>query len=114
MQSLCQRGENDVCTQCGTAVPVGHHRACPAKKREGRTAPARKVIRLGDLTKQFFESFGVTEERYVAVKEALHLDSTCKCNARQEWLNAMGDKLGVTEAAATFGRWYTQWRRENK
>mgnify|MGYP007100071713 CR=1 FL=1 len=110
MQTLCQRDANDVCTQCRTVVPVGFHRACPAKK-QGQPIP--KGPGLGDLTRQFFESMGITEERYKAVKEAVHLDPSCRCNARQEWLNAVGEQLGLSEAAAKFAHWFTSRRGSN-
>jgi hypothetical protein len=60
---------------------------------------------LGDVAKAFFESVGVTEERYRAAKEALGLDPTCRCDDRRKWLNAMGRRLGVDGVVLRMARW---------
>ncbi len=54
--------------------------------RSQPTAPSG----LGDLAEAFFNSVGITEDRYRAVKVALHLDPKCGCAERKKWLNEMG------------------------
>lgn len=53
---------------------------------------------LGDVTEKFFQSIGITEERYKEVKQLMGHEPNCNCGGRKEWLNAFGDKLGVTNA----------------
>ena len=60
---------------------------------------------LGDLAEQFFKSLGITEERYKAVKVALHLDPKCNCADRRRWLNEVGQKLGVDGVVMKMARW---------
>lgn len=108
MKSTCQLGDDGNCTQCGKPVAEKLHRECSAKKRS--PAPKQQLPGIGDLTKEFFGALGITEERYKAVKETLHLEPTCKCAARQEWLNAMGDELGITGVANRFAGWLVKRR----
>jgi hypothetical protein len=60
---------------------------------------------LGDLAEQFFHSLGITEERYKAVKVAMHLDPKCNCADRRRWLNEVGKKLGVDGVVLKLARW---------
>jgi hypothetical protein len=60
---------------------------------------------LGDLAGAFFESLGVTEDRYRAVKVALHLDPKCNCADRRRWLNEVGAELGVDGVVMKMARW---------
>ncbi len=60
---------------------------------------------LGDLAEDFFRSLGITEERYRAVKVALHLDPNCGCAERKKWLNEMGAKLGVDGVIVKMAQW---------
>ena len=46
---------------------------------DGRNSSPAAKPGLGDLAEQFFRSLGITEERYKAVKVALHLDPKCNC-----------------------------------
>lgn len=66
---------------------------------------------LGDLAKLFFESVGVTKDRYRAAKEALGLDPTCRCDDRRKWLNAMGHRLGVDGVVLKMARWMDRGKR---
>lgn len=60
---------------------------------------------LGDLAESFFESLGITADRYRAVKVKLHLDPHCNCADRKRWLNEVGAKLGVDGVVAKMARW---------
>lgn len=60
---------------------------------------------LGDLAELFFESLGITQERYRAVKVKLHLDPTCRCEDRKRWLNEVGAKLGVDGVVLKMAAW---------
>ena len=77
------------------------------------TSPERRPIRkrgLGDLVGQFFESVGVTKERYKSAKQAVGLPPTCNCDARKEWLNKLGDTLGINGAADRLAGWRKERR----
>lgn len=45
---------------------------------------------LGDSVAGILKSWGITEERYRAVKELFGLPPTCGCDKRREWLNKVG------------------------
>jgi|SRR3972149_6270630 len=77
-----------------------------AKERtsEDLARPAAKPG-LGDLAEEFFRSVGITQERYQAVKVALHLDPHCGCADRKKWLNEMGQKLGVDGVVVKMAQW---------
>jgi hypothetical protein len=60
---------------------------------------------LGDIAEDFFKSLGITEERYKAVKVALHLDPKCNCADRKRWLNEVGAKLGVDGVVVKMAQW---------
>jgi hypothetical protein len=60
---------------------------------------------LGDLAEQFFQSLGITEERYKAVKVAMHLDPKCNCADRRRWLNEVGKELGVDGVVLKLAKW---------
>jgi len=67
----------------------------------GRT----EVIRLGDKIESALAAVGVTKDRWVSVKSLLGLPATCRCDARQTWLNqldanlGLGEKLGAVKAS---------------
>jgi hypothetical protein len=46
MRTLCQRDENNVCTQCGQSLPPGTHRSCTAKHGSiaDREARGRRIL----------------------------------------------------------------------
>lgn len=60
---------------------------------------------VGDLAAEFFATLGITPERYQAVKESLNLPDECGCDKRKRLLNALGEKLGINEAAAAMTAW---------
>lgn len=60
---------------------------------------------LGDLAEEFFKSLGITEERYQAVKVAMHLDPKCNCADRKRWLNEVGKELGVDSVVLKLAKW---------
>jgi hypothetical protein len=70
-----------------------------------RAVFGRTTARLGDLAKSLFKSLGITEERYKAVKERLHLDPKCNCSGRKQWLHEVGAELGVNGVATKFMQW---------
>ncbi len=72
---------------------------------DGRNSSPAAKPGLGDLAEQFFRSLGITEERYKAVKVALHLDPKCNCADRRRWLNEVGQKLGVDGVVMKMARW---------
>lgn len=116
MRTLCQPADG-ICTQCQTAVPPRLHRTCPAKNRstaESEASAQRSTrIGIGDLTAEFFATLGITEDRYIAVKNALHLSTTCGCAARKQWLNAVGEKLGINDAASAMVEWLKERKQEH-
>jgi hypothetical protein len=72
----------------------------------GDAPPVRAQQRgLGDLAEQFFKSLGITEERYKAVKVAMHLDPKCNCADRRRWLNDVGKELGVDGVVLKLAKW---------
>jgi hypothetical protein len=81
------------------------------ESNDGETTPRDAVPRdavpngLGDLAEGFFASLGVTEDRYRAVKVALHLDPKCNCADRRRWLNEVGAELGVDGVVMKMARW---------
>jgi hypothetical protein len=110
MKTLCQRNENNVCTQCGEYRPPGEFFNCP-KKNPGVLRPAPKeatTAGLGELVGEFFSLFGVTEERYKNAKAAVGLDPACGCSERKAWLDAVGESLGINSAADDFAHWLKQ------
>jgi hypothetical protein len=70
---------------------------------ESAVAPAGRGF--GDLAGEFFASLGITEDRYKAVKIALHLDPACGCADRKKWLNELGNNLGVDGAVIKMAQW---------
>jgi hypothetical protein len=44
----------------------------------------------GDKVTTALKKIGITEERYVAVKEKFGLPPNCNCAGRREWLNKVG------------------------
>lgn len=71
--------------------------------RETSPSPANRG--LGDLAEDFFQSLGITQERYRAVKVKLHLDPKCNCADRKRWLNEVGAKLGIDGVVAKMAKW---------
>jgi hypothetical protein len=49
--------------------------------------------KLGDQVESWLASFGLTKERYAAVKEKLGLQPACDCTGRQAWLNKWDEKV---------------------
>jgi hypothetical protein len=89
-----------ICPDCGLPIPIdavgNYYRAC------GETSDS---VGLGDLAESFFATFGVTKERYVALKAELNLDPNCGCEKRQEALNAFGERFGINDAIGKFSAW---------
>jgi hypothetical protein len=102
-----------VCSECGGAHRQGVIQNCPTPLRDfayasvAAGAPVVKAPKsgLGDLAAEFFASLGVTPKTYQATKESLHLPGGCGCDKRKRLLNAVGEKLGVNEAAAAMANW---------
>lgn len=108
MKTLCQLDGDSICTQCGSLRDPNAKTNCPAKFGGQPRPPRVKQPQLGDLTQLFFESVGITEERFKELKGKLRLDSkTCGCNYRKELINGIGEMLGFD---AAFGK-FLEWRR---
>ena len=106
MHTLCQPNEDKICTQCNQKVDPQQARNCPAKGRVAeRISQPMKQVQLGDAVQSFFESVGVTKERYLAAKEALNLAPECGCDYRRELLNGVGQHLGINNALTMFAEW---------
>jgi len=45
----------------------------------------------GDRLHDWLESYGITEDKYKAVKQKFGLPPKCNCAARREWLNRVGE-----------------------
>ena len=45
----------------------------------------------GDKVERQLKSFGITPEKYVAIKEKFGLPPSCNCKGRKEWLNKVGE-----------------------
>jgi len=103
MKTLCQP-ENGVCSQCGKLVTLNQFRTCSAKRRTPDEV-AKNPVRLGDKLADFFESLGITKDRYKAAKAAIGFKATCGCDARRQWLNDLGESLGINGAAAKLAAW---------
>lgn len=74
-----------------------------------KAAVAAKANRpgLGDRVESALHSVGVTKERWAAFKGAMGLPATCNCEARQQYLNKLGDELGEaakSAVASLFGK----------
>lgn len=67
-----------------------------------KVRPTRATKRLGDRVEFALTSVGVTKERWQAVKASLNLPPTCRCEARQKWLNKLDESLGLGEKLADF------------
>lgn len=65
------------------------------------------VVGAGDVLESFFESLGITKDRYKNAKRALYLDPSCNCAARKEFINKMGEELGLGRVL----RKYIAWRK---
>jgi hypothetical protein len=50
-------------------------------------------LKLGNAVESLLKSFGITQDRYKAVKEACGLPPTCGCPDRIEVLNQWGEKV---------------------
>jgi hypothetical protein len=80
----------------------------PKSEADSQREPPPVKRGLGDLAGDFFAALGITEERYKAVKVALHLDPNCNCADRRKWLNEMGEKLGVDGVVMKMAKWMDQ------
>lgn len=62
----------------------------------------------GDDLEQALTNLGITKERYIALKEALHLAPSCNCDARKQWLNDQSHKLqlAVADLSRILKIWY--------
>lgn len=56
---------------------------------------------LGDHLAAALHTAGITEQRYIALKESLHMTPRCRCQARRAWLNAIGRRLRITAPLPT-------------
>ena len=75
-------------------------------EEQGAEAPQLgDAPKLGDVAEAFFMSLGITEDRYKAVKVALHLDPKCNCADRKRWLNEVGAQLGVNSVVVKMAQW---------
>ena len=77
------------CANCGRHVETDFpadqvHAKCP-------------VFLLGDEVEHALEKLGITKERYVEFKKALHLMPTCHCNDRKKFLNELSAKFGLSQ-----------------
>jgi hypothetical protein len=62
------------------------------RKHDNDGVPAVKNG-LGDQVEKMLKSLGITQERYVQVKQLFGLPPTCGCAKRREWLNKVGQWL---------------------
>lgn len=46
---------------------------------------------LGDWAEKKLAKIGITEERYVEIKERFKLPPRCNCKKRKKWLNQVSD-----------------------
>lgn len=60
----------------------------------------KEAPKLGDRVEAALTGVGITKERWVAFKQKLGLPATCRCAARQKYLNDLGDELGEAAKAA--------------
>ena len=74
------------CKYCGYALPA---------HLQGEVLRNCTSWRAGDDLESALAVLGITKDRYVALKEALHLAPSCNCEARQEWLNKTSVELQV-------------------
>lgn len=98
------RHVDGVCVQCGHRVP---------DELAGRPMVREcDLMALGDDLERWLTSYGVTKERYVAVKQSLGLPPTCNCEARKEWLNRASRILHakVQDLAAAVEHYYSRPR----
>ena len=65
------------CTHCGGVYGGRCKLSKEPSNRQG----------LGDLTERLLKSVGITEDKWVAVKERFGYAPTCACKKRKEWLN---------------------------
>lgn len=56
--------------------------------------PERLKPGWGDRVQTALEGAGITQDRWIAFKEAFGGAPTCNCEKRKRWLNDVGDKLG--------------------
>jgi hypothetical protein len=105
MKTLCQRGADGLCTQCGKRLADNLRRTCSESEMYRPPEKGSAVVGLGDLTEKFFESFGVTPERYKAAKATVGLDPDCDCQSRKQILNELGEKFGINDVIVAFNKW---------
>jgi hypothetical protein len=106
-------GEGVCCIVCFTYRSTPRIRVCGRRPIAMITQQKRRPIEnavldevgLGDLAAEFFASLGVTPETYQATKESLHLLGGCRCDRRKRLLNAVGERLGINDAAAAMANW---------
>lgn len=66
--------------------------AAIAESREPRAeSQTNSQSGLGDQLEKLLAGMGITQDRYIAVKEKFGLPSGCGCSARKEWLNKVSD-----------------------
>lgn len=76
-----------------TPIVLTNAKGPGSSARARHSRPAGRGV--GDRLAAALKKLGVTEERYAAAKAAIGLPPTCGCKERREWLNRLGDWLGV-------------------
>lgn len=87
-----------ICSQCGGQVagvrycmagPMAHKAPRPKVAAEQRVHHG-----LGDKTEQALAAVGITQDSWQEFKKTYGLPPGCNCEARKQWLNELGEKLG--------------------
>lgn len=50
---------------------------------------------LGDRLERELTRMGITQDRYKEIKKRFGFPPTCSCDKRKEWLNRVGNWIGV-------------------
>jgi hypothetical protein len=81
-----QRGQTCI-YGCGTTLKRDYD------ERPFCVCKATQTPKLGDAVESLLKSFGVTQDRYKAAKEACGLPPNCNCPGRIQALNEWGEKV---------------------
>lgn len=65
------------CEVCGVVRPGPRRRRCLGR------------MELGNYLEKHLQKWGITPDRYVAVKKEIGFPPSCNCAGRKEWLNKL-------------------------
>jgi hypothetical protein len=90
-KTLCQRGDDGNCTQCGQPIRERLRRTCQPGVVIAHPRTVRQVPLLGDRIEAALTSIGITKERWGEFTKKHKIPGCGGCDKRQSDLNAIDE-----------------------